>query len=242
MPDLQIPHQNETLLTYVAQPSTTGPWPGVVVIHDAVGMSTDVRNQCDWLASEGYLAAAPDLFAGKTFFSCVFKVIREIKNKRGSLFDKVETVRQHLLHDPQSNGKAGVIGFCFGGGFAFVLSTGFGFDTASINYGGTLPKDAETVLESACPIVASYGALDRGSRGAAEHLERILTEYGIDHDVKEYADTDHAFMNDHDLAEVPWFIKFIGYAFGGGAYHPESTLDARKRIVAFFDKHLQGGS
>ena len=239
MPDIQLPFKDETLLTYLAEPDGEGPWPGVVVIHDALGMSTDLRNQCDWFASEGFLAAAPDLFAGRTFFSCLFRAIREFRKREGLFFEKVEAVQQHLLHHPHSNQKVGVIGFCFGGGFAVILSAGYGYDVASINYGGSLPKDAEVMLEHACPIVASYGALDRSTKGTPERLEQILNRYQIDHDIKEYENTDHAFMNDHDPKEVPLFLEFIAFAFGGGAFHPESSKAARKRIISFFEKHLK---
>lgn len=239
MPDLHLAVQGRELPLYLACPEEGQPSPGVVVIHDALGRSTDLYRQCDWLAGEGFLAAAPDLFAGGTLFGCIFRVIREIRRRKGRLFDQVEAVREYLEAHPDSNGKVGVIGFCFGGGFAVLLASGHGFDAASINYGGALPRDAEELLAGSCPIVASYGALDRGSQGVPQRLEQILSRHGIPHDVKEYAETDHAFMNDHDPAEVPLFIRFIAFAFGGGAYREASAQDARRRIAAFFNRHLR---
>jgi carboxymethylenebutenolidase len=239
MATIELDVSGKALSTYVATPTSAGPWPGVVVIHDALGMSHDVRNQADWLASEGYLAAAPDLFDGRTFFSCLRATMRDFNRGEGPIYDKIATARQWLIQHEQSTGKAGVIGFCFGGGFALLLAPpAHGFSAASVNYGG-LPSSPDEFLKGVCPVVASYGALDRALKGTAAKLETILTNAGVAHDVKEYPNTDHAFMNDHSADRIPWFISVISFLFGGGAYHPESTVDARARILAFFGTHLK---
>src|SRR5262249_55555086 len=71
MTELTIAAPRARLPVYVAVPDGPGPWPGVVVIHDGMGMGQDVRNQADWLAGHGYLAAAPDLFRGRAQISCM---------------------------------------------------------------------------------------------------------------------------------------------------------------------------
>jgi carboxymethylenebutenolidase len=223
---------------YVASPNRVGPRPGVVVLHDALGMSNDARRQADWLASEGYLAACPDLFDDKDLFRCMFSVMRDFVREAGPTFEKVMAVREHLAQHERCTGRVGVIGFCFGGGFALMLAPRSLFAAASVNY-GPLPSDAETRLASACPIVGSYGAQDRTLRGAASRLRSILTAAGVEHDVREYPDAGHAFLNDHSDDGFPFYMKALAGVMGGGGYHEPSAQHARGRILEFFRQQLE---
>jgi carboxymethylenebutenolidase len=235
MTEVKIPTPRGEMPAYLAAPAGRGPWPGVVVIHDALGMSTDVHNQADWLASEGYLAVAPNLYYWGRRIRCLISTVRLGERPLSEL----DATRRWLAEHDRCTGTVGVIGFCMGGDFALMMAPRRGVSAASVNYGGAT-DDLERALPAVCPIIGSYGGKDRwpGLRRVPDRLESMLTAAGVEHDIKVYPDAGHGFLNDHDPAEVPVWVRAIAKLAAASYYEP-SARDARRRIIAFFDAHLK---
>ncbi|SDD51354.1 carboxymethylenebutenolidase [Geodermatophilus telluris] len=235
LPTTEIPGGASTprLRAHLAVPPVgEGPWPGVVVVHEVFGLTDDVRQHADRLAAAGYLALAPDLFSAGGAVRCLRSTFRSLARGEGPAFGDLEAARRALADRADCTGRIGVLGFCMGGQFALYAATR-GFDVAAPNY-GPLPADPERVLAGACPVVASYGRRDRGLRGTADRLERVLTDLGVEHDVKEYPDAGHSFLNRHNAGPFTVLEKLAGLDF-----HQPSAEDAWARVLRFLDRHLR---
>src|SRR3954453_13264912 len=214
-------------------PAGEAPWPGVVVLHEASGLTDDTRAPARRLAAAGYLAIAPDLFRGKGMGRCLLGTFRALGAGRGRQFDDIDAVRRELAARPDCTGRVGVIGFCMGGGFA-LMTAARGFDASAPNY-ARLPKDLDGALQGACPVVASYGGRDRGLAGSAAKLEAALERAGVEHDVKEYPNAGHSFLSRHPVGPFgPLVVRVTGVK-----YDQPSAEDAWGRIFAFFAAHLR---
>jgi carboxymethylenebutenolidase len=224
------------LNAYVAVPAVgDGPWPGVVVLHEAFGLNDDTRQQADRLASAGYLAVAPDLFTNGGALRCLKSTFAAMTSGQGKAVDDITAVRTWLAERDDCTGKVGVIGFCMGGGFA-LLSANQGFEAASVNYGAMPPKDLDAALTGACPVVGSYGGRDRQLRGVAGRIEAVLESKDVPHDLKEYPDAGHSFLN--DAPNGPRVLRPLLRVAHVGP-EPASAADAWARIEAFFDRYLR---
>lgn len=211
-------------------PDGQGPWPGVVVIHDAIGYGHDKEAINSHVAAAGYVALTPNLFARGGWARCITKVMRDLSSKQGRAVDDVLAARDHLQALPECTGRVGVAGFCMGGRFALVLSPK-GFGASAPFYGTPLPGGLSETLDGACPIVASFGSRDLTGRGAPAKLKRVLDQKGITNDIKEYAGAGHSFAN--KLPAQP-LLRIAGFG-----YDQAATEDAWARVFAFFREHLQ---
>ncbi|EHR53756.1 dienelactone hydrolase-like enzyme [Saccharomonospora marina XMU15] len=231
--DTSIAVADGTIRGYISVPqeeiSGKPPWPGVVVVHDALGLTRDTRRITARFATAGFVALAPDLYSRGGLPRCVRSVFRQLTAGEGRAFDDLDATRRMLADRAYCSGKVGVVGFCLGGGFA-LLAAAKGFQASAPYYGG-MSRDV-SFLDDACPIVASYGRRDPSLKGEAARLEAELSRRGVPHDVKEYPDAGHSFAN-----ELPFGPLNVLARISGFGYHHESSEDAWRRVLAFFTEH-----
>jgi carboxymethylenebutenolidase len=210
--------------------------PGVVVVHEIFGLNDDIRDIADQFAARGFHALAPDLLGmrGGTV-RCLVAIMRSMSSGEGPAVDAILASRDWLAARPGSNGQVGIAGFCLGGGFAILLA-GRGFGASAVQY-GRLPKNLDAALQGSCAMVASYGGRDGTLPGVAATLEDALERAGVEHDVQEYAEAGHSFMN-HSADTAPSWLKPLTGSMHAG-FVETAAADSWDRITRMFDSALR---
>jgi carboxymethylenebutenolidase len=214
---------------FLVVPEPSHDLPGALILHEGWGFNADVRRMTRLVADLGYVAVAPDLFAGYG----LPRGLLDLSRGHGRTFDlAVDAVTWLRNHPATSDERLCIVGFSFGAALALRLGDLTGPDAIVANY-GALPR-ANTLIGS-CPVVASYGGRDPLLRGRGERLERILAEAGVVHDVKVYPDAGHSFLNDlSGPGEGPGLMRRLMNA----THRPDAAIDAWQRTSNFLAAHV----
>jgi carboxymethylenebutenolidase len=214
---------DQRLEAYLARPEGEGPFPGVVIIHEALGLNDNIKGIAQRFTHEGYVALAVDLFANRNCAVCMARIIGGMLRGSPHRFGvpDLEAALSVLAEQPSvDRERLGAIGFCMGGGFAIAWACTDDRLKAVAPYYGTNPRPLSAVARS-CPLVGSYPERDFTARSARK-LETELERHGIPHDVKIYAGARHSFFNDRSRA-----------------YDPAASEDSWRRTLAFFEEHVR---
>jgi carboxymethylenebutenolidase len=206
---------------YVERPQGKGPFPGVIVIMEAFGITGHIQNVCKRLAAAGFVALAPDHFHGDVipYDSQMEKILDKLKSLKDETL--VKEVGQSLdWFDKQADVKRdahGIIGFCMGGRLAFLSNCRFPtrFHAAVGFYGGAIAPGTDPdrfgrtppISEAGkmqAPLFLGYGADDQGIPGD-EHarIAKTLTDLKKRYVLSVYPGAGHAFLCEERPAYAP---------------------------------------
>lgn len=218
------PKGNGTMKGYLARPANaSGPLPAVVVIHENRGLNPYIEDVVRRLALEGYLAFAPDALAVVGGYPGDEDKAREMfaRLDLGKRTEDMVAAAEFLKAHPESNGKLGVIGFCYGGGVAGILAVRMPDLAAAVPFYGAQPPASEVAAIKA-PLQIHYAGLDDRINAGWPAFEKALKDNGKTYEMHMYDDVHHGFHND----TTP-------------RYDEKAASLAWRRSLDFFDRHLK---
>ncbi len=186
-----------TMRGYLVQPTGTGPFPSVLVVHENRGLNPYIEDTARRLAADGFLALAPDgLFPvggypGNDDDGRALQAKLEQPKLRTDMRNSADFLKAHAL----STGKLGVTGFCWGGGTSNFLAATMGPDllAAAPYYGAAAAT--ETVPNIRAAILIHFAENDAGINGQWPAYEAALKANNKTYEAHTYPGTQHGFHN-----------------------------------------------
>ena len=196
---LPSPAGNGTLRGYLARPAAAGSskLPAVLVIHENRGLNPHIEDITRRLALDGFMAFAPDALTpvggypgdedkARTAFATL---------DQAKAMEDFVAAAQWLRARPDSNGKLGAVGFCYGGGIVHSLATRLLDLNAAVAFYGNSPAPQEAAKIKA-PLLVHLAALDERINAAWPAYEAALKAAGVKYAMHQYPGTQHGFNND----------------------------------------------
>ena len=231
----------EQFQAYRADP--TGPPRGaVLVVHEIWGLHAHIRDVADRFASAGYVAVAPDLMglagldatllaelgarlahpAEKLDIQPKIRAALQPMNapeRAARIRAGVAAAFEQLQSSAEGAGRTAVVGYCFGGTYAFSLAVEEPRLAAAVPFYGHASYSVAELAAIACPVLAFYGADDAALVNAVPELAARMKEAGVDFRNTIFEGAGHAFFNDTnpsmhrpEAAQAAWTatLEFLG--------------------------------
>jgi len=221
---INYPGATGEVRAYFARPKGDAKLPGVIVAHENIGLLPHIEDVTRRVALEGFLAIGPDALSpvgGTPKDSNEAKKLLGKLDSQSTVNDYIAAVK-YLQYHPESTGKVGIIGFCWGGGVANQVAVKTPDLTAAVPFYGRqpAPKDVPKIKAS---LLLHYGGLDKRINEGIPAFEAALKQASIDYRMYMYEGAKHAFFND----DKP------------DRYHKEAAQLAWKRTADFLTEKLK---
>jgi carboxymethylenebutenolidase len=197
---------------YLVQPKGTGPFPAVLVVHENRGLNPYIEDVARRLATEGFLALAPDALSVVGGYPGNDDDGRAMQAKLDSakILTDMENGAMFLKNHSLSNGKVGVTGFCFGGGVSNNLAVRMGENLkVAVPFYGSAAK-SEEVNKIKAFVLVHYAENDQRVNAMKDGYEQALKANNVSYEMHVYPGTQHGFHNnstpryDERQAKIAW--------------------------------------
>ena len=217
------PQGHGTVKGLMAWPETgMAPFPAVLVIHENRGLNPYVEDVVRRFAAAGFLSLGPDALTSLGGYPGNDEEGRTMQSSldRAKVFEDFVAGANLLMKHPDSTGKVGAVGFCFGGGVVNRLAVRLPDLGAGAPFYGAQPS-AEDAARIKAPLQIHYAGLDERINAGWPAYEAALKANGTPYTMYMYEGANHGFHND----TTP-------------RYDEAAAKAAQERTIAFFKEHL----
>ena len=191
------PQGSGTMRGYFAHPAGTGKWPGIVVIHENRGLNPYIEDVARRLAVDGFAAFAPDALTPLGGYP-------NDEEKAAQLFGQLDAAKRtedliaaagFLKSRPETTGRIGAVGFCFGGTTVNMMAVRIPDLAAAVPFYGGQPSAADAAKIKA-PLLIHYAEKDERINAGWPPYEAALKANNVKYQAFTYPGTNHGFHND----------------------------------------------